>query len=56
MPFETTTVQAPKEYIKVLEALYGEGWNVCYKGASAHEYPFYESQREKLERAGIVLE
>jgi len=55
-PFETTTVEVPKEYVKVLEALYGEGWKSCYKGASAHEYPFYKSQRKQLENAGISVD
>ena len=55
-PFETTTVEVPKEYVKVLEALYGEGWKSCYKGASAHEYPFYKSQRKQLEDAGISVD
>lgn len=56
MPFETTSVQVPKHYEKVLELLYGTGWNTCYKGVSAHEYPFYKSQKKQLEKLGIVLE
>ncbi len=56
MPFETTTIDVPKEYIKVLTVTYGEQWNVCYKGASAHEYPFYRAQQEQLEKMGIILD
>lgn len=56
LPFETTTVQVPKEYIKVLEKLYGPEWNTCYKGASAHEYPFYRGQQKQLEQQGIVVD
>ncbi len=56
LPFETTTVEAPQECIKVLKACYGTGWYTCYKGSSAHEYPFYKKQKEKLEKLGIVLD
>ena len=56
MPFETTTVEVPRGYLKVLATAYGEGWNVCYSGGAAHDYPFYKSQQERLQRMGVVLE
>ncbi|MCI9082445.1 MAG: LicD family protein [Lachnospiraceae bacterium] len=56
LPFETTTIDVPKEYVKALTVTYGDEWNVCYMGASAHEYPFYRSQQEQLEKLGIVLD
>lgn len=54
MPFETTTIEVPKDYIKVLRASYNKYWKVGYRGGS-HEYPFYKKQERDLQKYGINL-
>lgn len=53
LPFETTTVEVPKEYIKVLETECGKNWHIGYRGGSSHDYPFYKKQERDLEKQGI---
>lgn len=52
VPFETTTIEVPKEFRKVLMITYGRDWNIFCKGASAHDYPFYRSQEIKIMETG----
>lgn len=55
MPFETTTVQVPKEYMKTLMITCGKYWEMGYKGGSGHDYPFYNKQDADLEKKGVIL-
>lgn len=56
LPFETTTVEVPREYMKVLLSVYGRYWERGYTDGSSHDYPFYKKQEKDLEKQGIVLE
>jgi len=51
MTFENMQVLVPIGYEKVLEALYGD-WRQVVRDAASHDYPFYKSQRDFLERRG----
>lgn len=53
LPFENTTVNAPAGYRNILTKLYGD-YMVPVKG-SYHNYPFYRSQEETMEEAGIRI-
>ena len=55
LPFETTTVEVPKEYMKVLVTEWGKSWKFGYIGGSAHDYPFYKKQERELEEHGIAV-
>lgn len=55
LPFETTTVEVPKEYIKVLEEECGKDWKIGYMGGTAHDYPFYKKQERDLEKQGVAI-
>lgn len=55
LPFETTTVEVAKEYMKVIMAEVGVSWKVGYMGGTAHDYPFYKKQERDLEKQGIVI-
>lgn len=53
LPFEITTVNAPVGYKSILTKLYGD-YMIPVKG-SYHNYPFYKSQEETMEEAGIRI-
>ena len=55
LPFETTTVEVPKEYMKVIMVEVGVSWKVGYRGGASHDYPFYKKQERDLEKQGIVI-
>lgn len=48
LPFEHTTIAVPKEYDKVLTALYGD-YMTPVQGIAAHDYPFYDIQEAELQ-------
>lgn len=54
LPFETTTVEVPKEYMKVLLAECGKFWKVGY-ASWAHDYPFYKNQEGDLKEQGVSI-
>lgn len=47
MPFETISVPVPVGYDNILRMIYGD-YNVRVRGASDHDYPFYNAQLEQL--------
>lgn len=53
LPFENTTVNAPVGYKNILTKMYGD-YMVPVKG-SYHNYPFYRSQEQTMEEAGIRI-
>jgi len=48
MPFENIQVPVPREYDKVLSAMYGN-YMVPVRAQMGHEYPFFKAQQSKLE-------
>ena len=55
LPFETTTVEVPKDYMKVLTEECGLYWDCGYMGGTGHDYPFYKKQERDLEKQGVIL-
>ena len=55
LPFETTTVEVPKDFMKVIMAEIGVSWKVGYRGGASHDYPFYKKQERDLAKQGIVI-
>lgn len=49
VPFESVMIPVPKEYDKVLTALYGD-WSIPIRGEASHDYPFYKAQEEEIQR------
>lgn len=49
VPFEHIRIPVPKEYDKVLTAMYGE-WRIPVQGEASHDYPFYKAQEEEIKR------
>lgn len=47
LPFEYMTIPVPAEYEKMLQKRYGNYLKVV-KNSGAHDYPFFESQKENL--------
>lgn len=47
LPFENIQIPAPKEYDKVLRALYGD-YEKPARAGSLHNYPFYKEQQIRL--------
>ncbi|MCR5609480.1 MAG: LicD family protein [Lachnospiraceae bacterium] len=50
LPFEDTTIPVPAEYNKVLESRYGIGYTEIHKVWNGHDYPFFEKQKEDIEK------
>ena len=48
LPFENTTIPVPIEYDAMLRSRYGDYMKLI-RNAGGHDYPFYESQRVRLE-------
>lgn len=55
LPFETTTVEVPKDYMKLILEECGKGWRVGYMGGTGHDYPFYKKQDRDLEGQGVII-
>ncbi|MCR4617769.1 MAG: LicD family protein [Lachnospiraceae bacterium] len=49
LPFEDTTIPVPAAYNQVLASRYGD-YLTIRKEWDAHEYPFFEGQREEMEK------
>lgn len=54
LPFETTTVEVPREYMKVLLMECGKYWEIGY-ATWEHDYPFYENQDRDLKNQGVSI-
>ena len=50
LSFEGIAVPVPRGYMEVLECLYGETYMTPIIGASGHDYPFFLSQKEDVQR------
>ena len=50
VPFENMQISIPKEYHKVLTALYGEEYMIPQNIGGGHEYPFYKKQEAYLKQ------
>ena len=49
LPFEDTTIPVPAAYNTVLASRYGN-YNEIHKVWTGHEYPFFEGQKEEMEK------
>lgn len=47
MPFENMEISVPIDFEEVLQSLYGD-WHQPVRDAAAHDYPFYNKQKEML--------
>lgn len=52
MSFENIEINVPQNYNEVLKVLYGDYMTPIKEGISAHEYPFYKSQKEIFHKLG----
>ncbi len=50
LPFEFLEVPVPVGYEEVLVAEYGESWRTPKMGTATHDYPFYKSQEQLIQR------